>query len=688
MENTMKDILHRATKAIMEHRERIRPAIEQALRPAITREVVRSLHIKQATDTEEKLAEALAPVIRKQVEEISDNLMKLEGDNGAIQTIPPIDTEKHHAAVVDAAFPILAVKAVEAAVSQMMALGVDIRKKSCRTKHLPGQHNQLDHGRGGGGARVNLAPDTGVEIGGGGGGGSVNLSHGEDSINYMKMKGDAVHKKVGEIFSKDQMHEMGIVGTGYKGRIVKYDVLDFLSKENASKYGKVTDYSEASSDKLSIAMAKELQHAISIDKTAVGWYDARVKGAMKNLSKIHPELGRDVNGEPVDAERLSVFKGILAITSNGQTVKANWKGAEEIYTQWKETGEFTVTPATGGRRWNSVMKGQFEFMQEKIKKDDIGGLKEFFNGRFKVTDLREIGFPTTGELVKDPITGEPTTIKGSEIYGAKLGSFYNNMSGDYSTVTVDMWFMESFSRLRGDATDPSTTAFQKQAKGIKESLDGLPKERLHGFNKKDLLKELGQIEKHGRLDDDKGIVLKWAKEERKRNEQIYKKDKTKKDEVGAIAENLYDNARGIKAAYAGATEMDFIRRTVRKTQARLKADGMDLTTADMQAVWWYYEKNLTQKFGIVNNKAAPMDYEQASSWLVGELKQKGKLVNGVRVVKQAGGAPEYKPNIPSNFDGPDEFTGDLSQEITDYFWENLFDDESMEKLLKLKPVKV
>jgi hypothetical protein len=51
--------------------------------------------------------------------------------------------------IVNAAFPVLAKQALEAAAAQMMALGVDIRK-SARVKHLQGQHDQSTHGRGGG----------------------------------------------------------------------------------------------------------------------------------------------------------------------------------------------------------------------------------------------------------------------------------------------------------------------------------------------------------------------------------------------------------------------------------------------------------------------------------------------------------------------------------------------------------
>jgi hypothetical protein len=37
----------------------------------------------------------------------------------------------------------------------------------------------------------------------------------------------------------------------------------------------------------------------------------------------------------------------------------------------------------------------------------------------------------------------------SLIFGPKLGSFFNNMSGDFSTITMDRWFMRTFGRTMG-----------------------------------------------------------------------------------------------------------------------------------------------------------------------------------------------------------------------------------------------
>ncbi len=151
-QETLKQLMETTADAIIRKAEEIRPEVRGIIKPAITRSVVKALHIKQATETEVELAEVLAPVIKTQVMEIVKGLKEdenLEESDFAVRAV--FKPEEHKAAIVDAVFPILAVKALESAVSQMMALGIDVRKKSCREKHLGDQHDQSSHGRGGSG---------------------------------------------------------------------------------------------------------------------------------------------------------------------------------------------------------------------------------------------------------------------------------------------------------------------------------------------------------------------------------------------------------------------------------------------------------------------------------------------------------------------------------------------------------
>ncbi len=95
-----------------------------------SRAVQRRLHIKQAEATEKALTNALAPVIAKQVQDIVRGLRE-HGE--AVDTVSDVfDAKDYKHLLIDAIFPILAAKSLEAAAAQMMVMGADPRKREYR----------------------------------------------------------------------------------------------------------------------------------------------------------------------------------------------------------------------------------------------------------------------------------------------------------------------------------------------------------------------------------------------------------------------------------------------------------------------------------------------------------------------------------------------------------------------------
>ena len=63
--------------------------------------------------------------------------------------------------------------------------------------------------------------------------------------------------------------------------------------------------------------------------------------------------------------------------------------------------------------------------------------------------------PSAFEETRTAIPGElvSSKVKGSVILGPKIGSFYGNLNGDFSSATMDRWFMRTFNR-RGNQQLP------------------------------------------------------------------------------------------------------------------------------------------------------------------------------------------------------------------------------------------
>ena len=73
----------------------------------------------------------------------------------------------------------------------------------------------------------------------------------------------------------------------------------------------------------------------------------------------------------------------------------------------------------------------------------------------------------------DSVGGELQTynVAGSVVFGPKLGSFYNNLNGNFDSVTMDLWFTRTMTRIGGVATKQDLKGIQKTAKSMLETID-------------------------------------------------------------------------------------------------------------------------------------------------------------------------------------------------------------------------
>src|SRR6185312_2917444 len=208
------------------------------------------------------------------------------------------------------------------------------------------------------------------------------------------------------------------IGSALAARSRKLERIPFESRTPEAK------------ERIAATLADEITHAVNQDRSAIGWYGRKVTEALDTIAQLHPEV-KD------DADMGAVFKAILAITSNGQAVDENFKRAESVYSNWKDTGAFDTTSRWGGARSNQINDG-LQTLADLIDERGLAGTREFLAKKFKVSELNKAGLPVNGELAD-------TEVPGSIVFGPKVGGgFYPNLQGDFSPLTMDLWLLRTW----------------------------------------------------------------------------------------------------------------------------------------------------------------------------------------------------------------------------------------------------
>lgn len=216
------------------------------------------------------------------------------------------------------------------------------------------------------------------------------------------------------------------------------------------------------------------------------WYESRLKMALAIFQQLDPDVAK-----PDNQAALLVT---LAITSNGADVATQTEDGWDVYNHWKQTGKLAGSPEKRGALRGAETENKLGLADRMAAA--LGGyakLGEFLNRKGTVSELRaamaeQFANEFTKQTIIDLTNGELVSeiIPFSLVFGAKLGSFFNNMSGDFSTITMDRWFMRTFGRTMG-------TQLVAIAKDVMAKKDARLKQALKGY-KGDILKR-AKIEK-------------------------------------------------------------------------------------------------------------------------------------------------------------------------------------------------
>tara|TARA_Y100000004_G_scaffold47959_1_gene52803 strand:+ start:1730 stop:10168 length:8439 start_codon:yes stop_codon:yes gene_type:complete len=328
--------------------------------------------------------------------------------------------------------------------------------------------------------------------------------------------------------------------------------------------------------------------------------------------------------------------------------------------------------------------------------------------------LNEAGFTTTdAQAVKETgdadakadisLTGENagSEVYGSYILGPKIGNgFYQNLMGNFVPITMDMWFMRTWGRMTGTLVgkpeafegnlEKIVEEFQKIHDGElsipltnnKDTVDLLDYadriNKLRNKFKKDSPKATNQavakflqsetIDKKTNkrekektfqmLRDIESINQRWYKSNAfigDPNDKVENPDFDSKDRPQLFKSNTAAITNGVSTIDTprNGTDRQWMRDTVNMARRILKANGLDLTSADFQALIWYPEKDLFKLLseGTVEKKNN-ISYSEANRRMIQDGYQsirtsgQGELFSVVQPSR--GGKSGRKPKRPTD----------------------------------------
>lgn len=456
--------------------------------------------------------------------------------------------------------------------------------------------------------------------------GSALIKH----IGRSKARAEAINRLL-ELMSTEYQR---VIVEGAKGSTQrKYQkVIDKAVQDAAKKAG--VDLSDMESpvtrELLTMTVANDLIFATQSNKSAIGWYDEKVRKCLAFAGSMFPEL--DPNNEEYDKNEAFRFLYILATTSNGLKVEKNLPLAVKIYKQYKETG---TIPAIGeGKQLEPMVETLRNFDKTLESIGNIDDMRKFFMTTWTVKQLELMGFNATGEL-KDEET------RGAAIIGPKIGNgFFANLNGMFSALTMDRWFMRTWGRWTGTLIVFDEAKFVERVDHFRAVLEDIKdnkefceylKEHCN-FDVKDALKNrmaastMAKMEKSVTGGSSEFIKMvnrcATAMMPASMRKEYHKKwgGKTKPDSIGwRFYKAMKDVERAElqdRVAPGGGKQRQYVR--------SIFADALDivrqeeglgrLTMADAQAVLWYAEKKIYENTKIAGEYVEDYDQDEAPDY--------------------------------------------------------------------------
>ena len=348
---------------------------------------------------------------------------------------------------------------------------------------------------------------------------------------------------------------------------------------------------------LSDVFAAEAIAALEETGNAATWYSEKVTEAIEVASQLYPEIA-------TDADARFAFLAALSVTSQNTPVMENSVYTSEVYEYFRENQRFPEDFSKG--KHGKSMATNFALLNDLLDTMGPQGVRAFFDDQFTVKQLKEDGFnPPSGENVD-------TVVYGSFLLGPKIGQgFYQNLNGNFSPVTIDMWLMRTVGRATGRLIGKPEIV-EKQADRLLKGLNADPEKSRNNF----LIASI----RDAQIDGDVDALVEIANELRLEHDRLFqtpevqalfRQKKYNKPEWAKAAEAIITQQNKPQDSPSGGNFRNAVRRIMDKTRKKVADSGYDVTNADLQAILWYPEKNLYKKLGVRTKENLNIDYAQA-----------------------------------------------------------------------------
>ena len=372
--------------------------------------------------------------------------------------------------------------------------------------------------------------------------------------------------------------------------------------------------------------------------TSHDWYTKSIRRMVAVAATMHPEISDD---EAARAHKSGLFRNskeaqtvlfsAMAITSQNIAVVDNMRYALEQYRAFLEDGRFR--PVGYGAKGGAVESNlaRFNFILDRAR-GDLTRVRRLLTMKMKMSELQAMAAKYGIRIAGKELAEE--TVYGSMLFGPKVGNgFLQNLLGNHTPVTIDLWFMRLWGRYTGTLVRDEVTgdAHRRLAAGIRRSLRS---ERMASLMERGGVAakpaDILEMDAAELFDYAKALKNFWEKLRRRYvegrlsdsyNEKNPKKEiRRSNDEVSAFkaklvwpgaAESLVKSLGMPVDSPRNASIRKWIRSIVGESVVRLNAMGYPITAADLQAILWYPEKEIYGKLTGRPMDRLNMSYDEA-----------------------------------------------------------------------------
>jgi len=376
------------------------------------------------------------------------------------------------------------------------------------------------------------------------------------------------------------------------------EVASMLKDSAKEKWGRIIkadSITPAEEEAIVMNGVAEVKTELSKSNNAADWYTEAIKRAIEIASILYPELRDDVVAKKKGFQNAKqaemVMSVALAITSQNLTVPLNTRYAIQQYESFRATKRFNPKIADKYGTKSKAIIGNLklanlilEFFTNKTGSIGIAldEMNKFFSADFEVGQLEKYAAEAMQTVDSDAsvnVAGRvDDQVKGSAIFGPKIGQgFYQNLIGNFTPVTVDLWCRRMWGRWTGavlpDGISPTQIAkfvdtMREQGVELPSALRGIKvitATNTAGTEYRTITKSA-----HDKINNGKGAILEIfgsAKVEMAKWSRIYEKIR-----IGMTPQE-------VKEVRSGKLSLEDLAKQVTKHYERRKAEWIKYTAS-------------------------------------------------------------------------------------------------------------